>query len=297
MDRENKKVDYKVIDIMEELITQTEKKEEGSLFNPYVDAISELDIFVELAWAGFGYAAAATKVTHILRDRHADEEFYKERLKWAEKLERFANEQKNHNFSFLYALAVVRLWTILEALINDLVITLLSSFPDALQADSIRKLRGPLVEFIGATPNERAEYLMELLVQELRAKLKPGIGRFETILEAVGMGGPVADAPRRFLYELSQVRNAIVHRNGRADAKLIQNCPWLNLKVRDDIHISPEQFHCYMTAVDWYILELSRRWASIDKNNVSKYAKSEDIANLMNHLEKTLETTHSSTKK
>lgn len=153
------------------------------------------------------------------------------------------------------------------------------------------------MEFVEATPNERAEYLVELLIQELRAKLKPGAGKFETILEALGMGGPITDASRRFLFELSQVRNAIVHRNGRADAKLTQNCPWLNLKVGDDIDISPQQFHWYVAAVHCYMLELSRRWILIDKNNVNKYARPEDIVLLINDLERVLEAAYSSAQK
>lgn len=96
-------------------MTQTEKREDSSFFGPYVDAIFELDIFVELAWAGLDYGTAATRVAEVLREAairgnqpNTDEELYKEKLRHAKKLEQFGIKQAERNFPFLYSLAVIR---------------------------------------------------------------------------------------------------------------------------------------------------------------------------------------------
>lgn len=236
---------------------------------PYLDATSELDAFVHLAWAGLGYAKVATEVTQTVREIRSRREGGRESLdaqlpehfvRHTAMLGRFAAEQEPRGFPYLYAIATVRLWTILESSVEELVIRMLLEYPESWGANAIQKLRGPLVEFAKASPSERAEYLADQLKQEVKAVLKPGVGRFEALLEAIGLGGPVDDSVRRALLELSEVRNVIVHRAGRVDAKLLERCPWLSLLSGSVLTINGGIFNRFVLAAHWYMIELDDRW-------------------------------------
>ena len=71
-----------------------------------------------------------------------------------------------------------------------------------------------------------------------------------------GLSGPVDDNVRRDLFELNQIRNAWVHRSGFADRRLVESCPWLNLKVGDAIRIDHKTTERYYNSVMAYALEL-----------------------------------------
>ncbi|MCI0615105.1 hypothetical protein L0244_19105 [bacterium] len=107
--------------------------------------------------------------------------------------------------------------------------------------------------------DERNEYILDLLHKELGTKLKVGVGRFESLLHAIGLGGGVHDLVRDSLFELAQVRNALIHRGGFADRKLIENCPWLNLNIGDPIRLTMEQFQRYSLSATWYMVEILMR--------------------------------------
>jgi hypothetical protein len=200
--------------------------------------------------------------------------------------ERFAEREGPVGFPFLYSIASVQLWALLESAVDDLVAEILTQRPQAMMEDSVRRVKGPLVEFALASATERAEVLGELLSHEVGARFKLGVGRFETVLAAVGFGGPVADGPRRWLLELSQVRNAVVHCGSTVDARFASLCPWLGLSSGQVLRISGSRFASYIFSSIWYLLELLRRWEASDasvtehdrRNTVEFMAEVEQLA-------------------
>ncbi len=253
------------------LLQESPKRDDhdmASTLGPHVDAIGSLDTFIRLAWAGMGYSSVATRVVEIVegirRDKYPTEDIrttvLASRLDEARRLEAFASEENDNGFPYLYSLASIRLWTILEAAIDDMVLQELQREPERRKSEVVGKLRGPLMEFVALTPVEQADYLLDLLKREVGTRLRYGVGAFESLLEAVGLGGGVHDSIRRILLELGQVRNVLVHRNGRADARLISSCPWLNLRLGDTVRVRPDDFHNrYVGAAYWYLLELDSR--------------------------------------
>lgn len=170
----------------------------------------------------------------------------------------FARQEMKRDTPFLHALAAIRLWGILEAAVDDMVGMRLIR-PENRQHSRLRKVKGPVFEYMALPEEDRAEHLVELLKQELGSSLELGVGRFEGLLEVVGFGGPVDQNVRRLLLELSQIRHALVHRNGVADAKLLRQCPWLPYAKGDNIEITSEQFGAYEAASLIYLSELIRR--------------------------------------
>lgn len=232
------------------------------------DGIFELDIFVKLAWAGVGYAKTATRLAETIRraktslgkqDELEDEQSYQSKLEDDKKLETFANLQESQGFPYLYETAIIRLWTILETAADDLVLILLEKFPKVLERETIQNLKGPLVDFLQASKKERAAFLFERLKREIDAPFQPGAGRFEAVFKAIDFGGPIPDVARRQLLELSEVRHVIVHRNSEVDAKVIERCPWLGLKVGERIRPTHKKYMQYSMAVTCYLSELLRR--------------------------------------
>ncbi len=152
----------------------------------------------------------------------------------------------------LFANALVALWSLLEATIRATVVAWLKNDPNIRQVDIIAKLRVRLGEYERLSNDERYYYVAELLESETSAGLRNGIGRFEAILKPLTLDGPVPAQLRKDMFEFGQVRNLIVHRGGRIDPQLTNSCPWLNLKVGNQLSITEEQFHKYSRAVRYY---------------------------------------------
>ena len=122
-------------------------------------------------------------------------------------------------------------------------------------------LRGPLLEFMTSSADERAEFLVGQLKQEVRSSMQKGIGRFEAIIQPLGLHGAVPDAVRRTFFELSEVRNAIIHRRRVADKRFVSSCPWFGAKVGDEMLLGEQHFNRYELASRWYIFELDQRFS------------------------------------
>jgi len=243
-------------------------------------ALTELMTFVDLSVAGFKDGARARQILfwnrmaqRILgeRDPFATEENYTDATKRAGRVETFANAEQKYDFPYVYGMAAIRLWSIIETMVDDLVAYLLRTRPECRQVDVVQKLEGPLVEFVSANDDDRAKYLANLLTEQVKARFKLGIGRFEAVLNQISLGGPVDTDVQRTILELSQIRHVLVHRLGKADERLVTNCPWLNLGPGQAVRITQKQFRRFYLAVFWYMLELDRRLALLSSKSSSEF--------------------------
>lgn len=185
----------------------------------------------------------------------------------AKEVQSFALSQRDCGYSYLYTLATVRLWGSLEACIDDLVACSLLTVEECSDRELLSRLKGPLLEFRSASREEQAEFLAELLRNAVEATLKVGVGRFEAVLKPCGLGGGIDERVRRVLLEVSQARNLVVHKSGRVDKRLLENCPWLKRTAGDFLHISANDFNIYVFAAHWYLMELTRRIRSRTDNS------------------------------
>jgi hypothetical protein len=235
--------------------------------------------FIEVSVAGVKDAAQARQILHwrrmakkVLGERDSfTDENYTEVARRAKSREVFARAEEKYDFPYLYGMAAARLWTSLETMVDDLVAYLLQTRPECREVDIVRKLEGPLVEFASAHVSDRARYLADLLTDQVKARFKLGIGRFEAVLNQIGLGGPVDTDVQRTILELSQVRHVIIHRLGEADEKLATTCPWLNLRPGQTVRVTHKQFRQFYLAFFWYMLELDRRIAHLSSENTSEF--------------------------
>ncbi len=178
----------------------------------------------------------------------------------AEEFGPYAASEANAGFTYVNSLLAVRLLTILESVVDEAVVDALRSRSDVLDVEAVRKLKGPLVDFMRASDADRSELLAEMLSHETKATFKTGVGKFEALLEIVGLGGGVDEEGRRGILELTEVRNVVVHRRGRVDSRFLKMCPWLDIPSAHILVITSEMFERYRRAVGYYLLEVTRRW-------------------------------------
>ena len=242
-----------------------------------IHEIGNLNKFVSLCMQGIHEGTSASEFPRIRReidklrglpDPFPTEETYEDAVEQGKKLELFARDEVNYGFPYLLNLASVTLWGILEAAVDDLSAFLIIVWPACKELQTIRKIKGPLIEFSCASEFEQAEYLLTELKQSVNANLKLGCGRFESLLNPIGLGGSVDETVKRLFLELSQVRNIVVHKAGKADKRIVESCPWLNLKVADDLKPNYPKFQSYIGAADWYILEISCRCCNLTQHPI-----------------------------
>jgi hypothetical protein len=177
---------------------------------------------------------------------------------------RYGVEQLTTEMPYLYGLAIVRLVTILEVTVTDACIEALVLWPHLRLGSEISDIKGPLVEFAAMTNLEQAECIVAAIIEKTRSKLKRGVGRFEPVLDAIGLGGGVDDGIRKIICEMLEIRNVVVHRRGRADMRLVQNCGWLGVSVGTEVHVTKAMFDRYLVAMKCYVVELFCRWSVLD---------------------------------
>lgn len=175
-----------------------------------------------------------------------------------------AKEEVDSGFPLMHAHALLGLWSALEALIEDLTVAWLIAKPNILQRPAFSKIRAPVADFLQLSEEDRMSYVVTELQRDLKAELRQGVKRFETVLDAIGMGGVVSPQLGKALYEAQQVRNALAHRGGMADRRLIEACPWLDLTAGQPLTVTHAKFEYYTDAVCTYLRDLINRWRAAD---------------------------------
>jgi len=190
------------------------------------------------------------------------------------KLERARSEatlaaaEVERDFPVLHGFAAVALWSWMEHFVKGVVTLWLLHRRDALDAPIVQKLRIRLGDYLRLQRTEQAHFLVELLEQELASPLKRGAARFESLLEPFGLSFPLPDDCGQVLFELQQVRNAIAHRNGRADRRLRSDCPWLKLKINQPVHVNHKMLDRYSEATGKFLLGLIYRIGEVYGHDV-----------------------------
>ena len=228
-------------------------------------AIDDLRLFIDLCLTAISQASHAANVTQLAAlisnklpeiSSYATPEDLERAASRATQIKEFTSLRMK---PFLFELASVRFWSILEACVDELVVECLKSLDRCSNQVVLGSIKGPLLEFTQASDEERADYLAESLKAKTDARLKLGAGRFESILEPCGLGGGVHELTRRALLELSQVRNIVIHRAGIVDGRALSQCPWIRFKSGESLRLTMDDYCLYGTGIHQYLMELKRR--------------------------------------
>jgi hypothetical protein len=233
------------------------------VFDDFLNHFQELMELMELAVRGISSIRAMPKLVEAVAKAHGDPDLgEKDRavsLKYARRLAELAQREINSDFPLLHQHMTLSAWSSLEATIREFVAQWLVRVPTARQVEKIRKIKIPLCEYDALSPEDRSYFVVDLLEREVSAPLKQGVNRFESLLQIFGLDGPVEDDTSKTLFELSNVRNNLVHRRGIADRRLIEACPWLGLKAGDRLKLNHASAKRYATACMHYIYTIMLR--------------------------------------
>jgi hypothetical protein len=165
----------------------------------------------------------------------------------------------SEGYPITYSQYVVDIWGLLEASVRNLASKWLEQKPEIMQTEAIKKLKIQLGEYEQCAGSARYQYIVKTLERDQSSSLKKGAERFESILSAVGLGGSIPKKLRDALFEMSQLRNCIVHNARKADDQLISQCPWLNLQKDQRISLKFEEIDKFRrTFLDYTILLFGR---------------------------------------
>lgn len=196
----------------------------------------------------------AIRVLHRISPQDAADETAAGSLANAEKDATLAQAEIDKGFPVLHGLAAIGLWGWFEDFVKGLVAEWFLHRPAALKAAAVQRLKVRVGDYLSLTKAEQALFLVQLLEQDLSSPLKRGGARFNSLLEVVGLDVELESEVGRALFELQQVRNNLAHRNGRADARLISECPWLGLKKGEALMISTKMMTSYHNAAGSFLL-------------------------------------------
>ena len=172
---------------------------------------------------------------------------------------KLAQNEVDNDFPLLHAQFTIQLWGSLEALVLTFLRAWLSEVPDAKTRDQIRNLRIRVGEYESLGSDERNMYILDLLEDSVGSRKRPGIGRFETLLDTFGLSAAVDETTRRDLLKLYYVRNVLVHKRGLADRRFIDGCPWLGMTLGQPVIINHSCWERYYVATLRYAKELAER--------------------------------------
>jgi hypothetical protein len=165
----------------------------------------------------------------------------------------FTTNERDNDFPYLHAYTLVGQWAALEAGIEDMLVGLLVNEPKVLDGDAFAKIKLPLAKYELLDKEERMRFLLNDVQRTQSSGTAQGANTFENVLEVFELSGPVEEDIRTNLWEMNHMRNVIVHRDSRADLRLIQACPALKLKVGDRLFVTHDNYAYHANAVIDYI--------------------------------------------
>jgi hypothetical protein len=220
---------------------------------------------LQLSIRGISQMTLLPRIVEFLAEgnRQEDKATAKQSLEAARRQANLAQREIDEGFPILHAYAALGLWSSLEAAVRLFLARWLQNRKGARAVDAIRKMKVRIGEYESLDGEERFFYILDRLEQEVSAPLRSGINRFEAILEPFGLSGEVDESVQRDLFELSQVRNALMHRAGRVDLALVESCPWLGLEAGTALALNHDAITRYSNAVMEYTVELLSRLGKV----------------------------------
>jgi hypothetical protein len=226
-------------------------------FEAFLNQIEELSQVTDLSVRGISMTRASPQIVAAITKATGRDEGGKE--KEFTRLAELAQREVDRGFPILFAQATISIWGILEAMVKDLLLDWLAHEPLAMQVDAVRKIKISLSQYEAMNVEERRYYILDTLERDIQSGLKQGISRFETLLDCFGLSGPVDSQIQKDMFELSTVRNVLVHRKGVADKRFIDACPWLGIKMGDAVTVNNHRFKSYVNSSIAYIMIIFKR--------------------------------------
>ncbi len=227
-------------------------------FNELMDRTEHQGQLLHLSMKGISLLCAVPRVVEVLGEVDGREQEPSGRISidQAKSEAAFAQREINEGFPLLHAFAALGLWSSLETAVRLFAVRWMQNQESAMQIEPIQKIKVRICEYESLQGEDRFFYILERLEQEASIPQRLGVNRFEAVLQLFGLSGLVPDSVQRDLFELNQIRNCLMHRSGKADRRLMEACPWLNLQRGQTVFIDHRTVGRYFQAVVTYATEV-----------------------------------------
>ena len=145
-------------------------------------------------------------------------------------------------FPIMHSHALVGLWGALEVCIDDIAVLTLQNDETIRSSNQLSRVKVSLMDIESLDQEERMRLLLSEAKRQIQSDARIGINAFEAILDLLRLSGGVESGISRDILEAQQLRNALIHRRGIVDRRVITRCPWLGANVGDHIVITNQQF-------------------------------------------------------
>ena len=165
----------------------------------------------DISARGISVLRGMPKIAKVLADvdGKSDHPDSVKQLERAQKEAELASTEVERDFPVLHGQAVVALWSWMEHFVKGFVALWLMHRRDALDVPAVQKLRVRLGEYLQLQKAEQAQFLVEMLEQELSSPLKRGASRFESLLQPFGLAFQLSDGLGQTLFELQRKRSQV----------------------------------------------------------------------------------------
>lgn len=180
-------------------------------------------------------------------------------IKEAKQFAELAQQEIGNDFPLMNAHALVGVWGALEVCIDDTIVAVLLHDSDIRKSELFMRVKVRVAEFEELDSDDRMRLLLDEAKRLLRLEHRIGPNVFESVLDTIGLSGPVDDALSKHILELQQLRHVLVHRGGMADQRLCGRCPWLGLKPGERIMLKRTDLSRLLRAVQSYAQQVEGR--------------------------------------
>lgn len=229
-------------------------------FKRYLAYTDETNNLIRVTRDGVRRVMDMPQLFEILHEGKPDHDGMRaESRKHAAEIAELAGLEQRRGFALLYAHATVSLWGSLEVLVGDVVGAWLLEHAALFEKPPISDVKLQVGTYRSLSDPELVAHIITELQRGLKSDLKQGSGQFESILDAVGLGGGMDATVREGVFYLQQFRHLIVHRGGVADRRFVTNCSALGFNVGERVTVTEDLYWQFWMAASLYALTIRNR--------------------------------------
>jgi len=165
-------------------------------------------------------------------------------------------DNKQHH-PVLHGLIIIGAWSALEAYVGDFCKAAMQEQPQILDTDAIRAIKVPISDLLATDSDKPAKILRAI---ESRFARSRGVGRFEDVLNHLGLSESVPDEIKRQVLMAQKIRNVWSHSAGKADDAFLEGGMFPQFQLGDKVAIGSDDANLNISTLMMYGNIITNRW-------------------------------------
>lgn len=157
----------------------------------------------------------------------------------------------------LHGLIIIGAWSALEAYVGDFCKAAMQEQPQILDTDAIKGIKVPISDLLANDSDKPARVLRAIESRFARGR---GVGRFEDVLNHLGLGESVPEEIKRQVLVAQKIRNVWSHSAGKADDSFLEGGLFPQFQLGDKVAIDSDNANLNIAALMMYGIIVTNRW-------------------------------------